>query len=211
MIKSALSFFIISIFLVSCGTTKQHQPSGIIKVVKDEKSVLDTNKNQVIKQVIVKNSRENSPLVSEFEIEKKVQEYQLDYTFDTETSDAINNLLRAAYKYKGTRYRIGGMSTAGIDCSGLMVCTFKELDINLPRTSSEQARVGRRLSKGEISKGDLVFFVTRGRSISHVGLVTDNKNGEIKFIHSSTSQGVIESSLSESYWANRFTHASRVL
>jgi cell wall-associated NlpC family hydrolase len=71
--------------------------------------------------------------------------------------------------------------------------------------------VGRRLSKGEINKGDLVFFVTRGRSISHVGLVTEVSNGDVKFIHSSTSQGVIVSSLSEDYWAKRFTHASRVL
>jgi cell wall-associated NlpC family hydrolase len=209
MSKSVLLFFIISFLLVSCAKT--HQPSGIIKVVKDEKAILDSNKSVSYKQPIIKNSRDNSPLVSEYEIEKKVNDYQLDYTYDVETSDAINNLLRNAYKYKGTRYRMGGMSTSGIDCSGLMVCTFKELDINLPRTSSEQARVGRRLSKGEINKGDLVFFITRGRSISHVGLVTSVDNGDIKFIHASSSQGVIESSLSEGYWANRFTHASRVL
>lgn len=209
MLKSILSLTLIALFLISCGTT--HQPTGIIKVVKDEKSALDNNKPKEIRQAIIKNSRENNPLVGEFEIEKKVNEYQLDYTYDAETTDAINNLLRAAYKYKGTRYRIGGMSQAGIDCSGLMVCTFRELDITLPRTSSEQARVGRRLSKGEITKGDLVFFVTRGKSISHVGLVTEVNNGEIKFIHSSTSQGVIVSSLSEAYWSNRFTHASRVL
>lgn len=209
MTRLFFSFFVISILLVSCAKT--HQPSGIIKVVKDEKTVIEAKKTLAYKHSVVKNSRENNPLVGEFEIEKQVKNYELDYAYDTQTSDVINNLLRAAYKYKGTRYRIGGMSTAGIDCSGLMVCTFKELDIHLPRTSSEQARMGRRISKGEINKGDLVFFVTRGHSISHVGLVTESTNGDIKFIHASTSQGVIESSLNEDYWANRFTHASRIL
>jgi|LakMenE01Jun11ns_1017448.scaffolds.fasta_scaffold9959321_19 cell wall-associated NlpC family hydrolase len=209
MIRIVLSYVLLSLLFVSCGST--HQPSGIIKVVKDEKTVLSSKKPSEFTQAIVKNSRDNSPSVSEFEIEKKVNQYQLDYTFNEETTDAISNLLRVAHRYKGTRYRVGGMSTSGIDCSGLIVCTFRELDISLPRTSSEQARVGRRLSKGEINKGDLVFFVTRGRSISHVGLVTEVSNGDVKFIHSSTSQGVIVSSLSEDYWAKRFTHASRVL
>jgi len=209
MLKSVLSIITLSFIIVSCGTVQQ--PSGIIKVVKNEKAVLDDSKPNELSQKIIKNSRDHSPLVSEFEIEKKVNHYQLDYTFDEATTDALSNLLRAAYKYKGTRYRMGGMSASGIDCSGLMVCSFRELDISLPRTSSEQARVGRRLSKGEINKGDLVFFATRGRSVSHVGLVTEVSNGEVKFIHSSSSQGVIVSSLSEDYWARRYLHASRVL
>lgn len=121
-------------------------------------------------------------------------------------------LVQKASQYIGTRYRSGGTTSAGFDCSGLMCTTFKEVDIVLPRTSGSQAAYGIKVKRKQAQKGDLIFFATnRKRTISHVGMITDVTDSEIKFIHSSTSSGVITSSLNEPYYAKRFVQINRVL
>lgn len=112
----------------------------------------------------------------------------------------------------GTRYRYGGTTSNGFDCSGLMCTTFQELDINLPRSSGEMAKYGFEVPKSKAQKGDLIFFATnRSGAISHVGMITEVTDDEIKFIHSSTSSGVIISSSNESYYSRRFVQINRVL
>lgn len=121
-------------------------------------------------------------------------------------------LVQKASQYIGTRYRSGGTTSAGFDCSGLMCTTFKEVDIVLPRTSGSQAAYGIKVKRKQAQKGDLIFFATnRKRTISHVGMITEVTDSEIKFIHSSTSSGVITSSLNEPYYAKRFVQINRVL
>lgn len=121
-------------------------------------------------------------------------------------------LVQKASQYIGTRYRSGGTTSAGFDCSGLMCTTFKEVDIVLPRTSGSQAAYGIKVKRKQAQKGDLIFFATnRKRTISHVGMITEVTDSEIKFIHSSTSAGVITSSLNEPYYAKRFVQINRVL
>ena len=112
----------------------------------------------------------------------------------------------------GTRYRSGGTDTDGFDCSGLMFSTFKTIDILLPRTSSEQASIGFKIDKNFARKGDLIFFATGGSSkINHVGLITEVSENDIKFVHSSTSLGVIISSVTENYYDKRFVQINRVI
>lgn len=121
-------------------------------------------------------------------------------------------LIDKASQYLGTRYRSGGTTSAGFDCSGLMCTTFKEINMELPRSSYEMARYGFKVDKTQAQKGDLIFFYTTSKSrISHVGMITEITDNDIKFIHSSTSSGVIISSLNEAYYSKRFVQISRVL
>lgn len=127
------------------------------------------------------------------------------------TFSAIQLLIENATKNLGTRYKTGGTTSNGFDCSGLIVSTFKKLDINLPRTSKNQAKVGDKISKTEAKEGDLIFFSTRKKGvINHVGIITEIINDEIKFIHASTHLGVIISSIKESYYSKRFIQINRV-
>ncbi|WP_298394348.1 peptidoglycan endopeptidase [Flavobacterium sp.] len=121
-------------------------------------------------------------------------------------------LIEKASEHMGTRYRRGGTTSAGFDCSGLMFYTFKNIDMTLPRSSHEMALIGERINKSEAQKGDLIFFATFGGSrISHVGMITEVLDDEIKFIHSSTSAGVMISSTKEGYYSRSFVQINRVL
>ena len=107
----------------------------------------------------------------------------------------------------GTPYRIGGSSLDGIDCSGFVKGLFSDTySIQLPRTSREQANFSQEISKESLQEGDLVFFHQR-KGISHVGMYLSNN----KFVHASTSMGVIISDLNEPYWNKRFVKAGRII
>ncbi|RUT68403.1 peptidoglycan endopeptidase [Flavobacterium cupreum] len=128
------------------------------------------------------------------------------------SSDLIDRLIESATGNIGTRYRSGGTTKAGFDCSGLMICTFNNFDIRLPRSSIEQSRIGMKVSANEAQKGDLIFFKTNGRRhINHVGMVVEVADGEIKFVHSSTHGGVMISSTKEAYYGRNFSQVNRVL
>ena len=130
----------------------------------------------------------------------------------TFSHDFLDQLIDHASENIGSRYRTGGMSKAGFDCSGLMCTTFGAFDIKLPRTSREQSDYGTKINTEEAQKGDLIFFKTNGRSqINHVGMVVEVCEGEIKFIHSSVSNGVIISSTKEKYYEKNFSQINRVL
>lgn len=124
----------------------------------------------------------------------------------------IDDLLLEAESYLGTPYRYGGMTRKGIDCSAFVLSVFgATLGVNLPRVAASQAHQGDTVSREELKKGDLVFF-SRGGRISHVGIVHNvGENGEVNFIHASTSKGVMISPLSDKYWGPKFRFAKRVV
>ncbi|WP_339248746.1 C40 family peptidase [Paenibacillus sp. FSL R10-2796] len=107
----------------------------------------------------------------------------------------------------GVAYKTGGTSTAGFDCSGFTKYVFKNVGLTLPRTSKAQYSVGTAVSKSNLRSGDLVFFNTLGNGVSHVGIYVGNG----KFAQSSSSRGVTITSLSQTYWANRYVGAKRVM
>lgn len=107
----------------------------------------------------------------------------------------------------GTPYKSGGTTTKGFDCSGFTTYVFDKMGIDLPRTSASQAEAGTKVAKSDLIAGDLVFFNTNGRSISHVGIYV----GDGKFAHSSSSKGITISKLSDSYYVNRYVTARRVM
>lgn len=115
-------------------------------------------------------------------------------------------LLSAVDEVVGTPYLYGGTTTKGFDCSGFILHIFKQYDIKLPRTSSEQAKVGTKVNKSDLRVGDLVFFNTSGKGVSHAGVYVGNG----KFAHSSSSKGVTITKLSSSYYAKRYVTARRV-
>lgn len=129
------------------------------------------------------------------------------------SSRKISKVVKHAKTFEGTRYKFGGTDKRGMDCSGLVYVSFKEEKIVLPRVSRDMARKGVRIKLNETEEGDLVFFQTnKNRNvINHVGLVLENKKGVIKFIHSTTSRGVIISSMEERYWKNAFVQVRRVI
>ena len=127
------------------------------------------------------------------------------------TSSKALKVVQHAKKYKGVRYKYGGTTKKGMDCSGLVYTAFKEENITLPRTSGSMAKDGNWVDLKKVETGDLVFFATKknSRSVNHVGIVVETN--PLKFIHSSTSKGVIISSLKERYWYHAFVQARRVL
>ena len=144
--------------------------------------------------------------------EKDSPKYKHDPKAEPEDKKALK-VVRTAKKFEGTRYKYGGTDKNGMDCSGLIYVSFLEEGIPLPRTSRDMSLQGDRLYLKEVSVGDLLFFETNKnrKVINHVGLVVEVNEDGIYFIHSSTSRGVIISSLSESYWYNNFVMARRVI
>jgi cell wall-associated NlpC family hydrolase len=125
----------------------------------------------------------------------------------------IDSLVHFAEQYMGNRYRRGGTTSAGFDCSGYTMTVFKHLGIKLPHTSAGQALIGIPVSAGNMQKGDLILFRggNRRRSrIGHVGIVISEKGEPVRFIHSSTSDGVRIDNLSGPYFRNRFVKAVRI-
>ena len=124
-----------------------------------------------------------------------------------------DKIIAHAKSFEGTRYKFGGTTQAGMDCSGLVFTAFKKENIALPRISRDMAKKGQRISLSQSSQGDLIFFRTNKnkKTINHVGLVVATRKGEILFIHSTTSKGVIISSMQENYWKSAFVEARRVI
>lgn len=121
----------------------------------------------------------------------------------------MSKLLGQGMEHLGTPYRRGGTSESGFDCSGLVYRVFSDaIGLNLPRSSREMARVGEKVAPGDLKPGDLVFFKTVRRTISHVGIYVGNH----QFLHSPASGGEVRvDDMHESYWATRFAAARRML
>lgn len=112
--------------------------------------------------------------------------------------------LYAQYReWRAVRYRIGGLSKRGIDCSGFVYLTFRDrFGIALPRSTTEQAVLGYPIGESELRTGDLVFFRT-GRNVRHVGIFLQDR----QFLHASTIKGVTISSLDDQYWSKEYWRA----
>ncbi|HYE56107.1 MAG TPA: NlpC/P60 family protein [Chitinophagaceae bacterium] len=126
-----------------------------------------------------------------------------------EPVEALTNepLLEFLEEWYGTRYRLGGNDKTGIDCSAFVQSFLSTLyGLSISRTCKEQYHQSRRIKRSQLQEGDLVFFKTRGRTISHVGVYLRNN----KFVHASTSSGVMISDLSDEYFAKRYAGAGRM-
>lgn len=133
--------------------------------------------------------------------------------YEKRTDQRVDTIIKTARSFTGTPYRWGGTSRAGMDCSGLLVTSFRSADIELPRTTSEQIRVGRGIRLYELQPGDLVFFAAKKRNpnkVTHVGMITEVRaKHDVRFIHASTKLGVTENNIYSNYYRKIFVKARR--
>lgn len=117
------------------------------------------------------------------------------------------NLYDFYSEWKGVKYKLGGSNKNGIDCSALIQKAYKyKLNIELPRTTRQQVKLGKTVEKHKLQTGDLIFFKT-GKNSRHAGIYIDNG----KFIHASTSRGVIISKLNNPYFKKYYWKSQRLI
>jgi len=227
MLRKILAAFAVTIFLVSCtslkplSTTNSKQtPTQSGFDDKKEVKFLDISSSgdasleakEVKKEVHTSGtrsvrsddiSRDSKPV----EIEKaSALQFKYALLLNTEVEQIQNiQLYQNIDDWYGTRYKLGGTTKDGIDCSAFVQTVFlSAFAVTLPRMAKDQYKVTRRISRTELQEGDLLFFNTRG-GVSHVGIYLQNN----KFVHASVS-GVMISDMFEPYYVKHFIAAGRV-
>jgi len=176
----------------------------------------------VVEDAPVKVKAKGGPKAPEAQVKKAKSKYvvvdtptEADFEAAPEENYFAEQIVNNAMQFEGVRYRGGGTTPAGMDCSGMVYATFQIFDVTLPRSSGSMAAgAGHEVKLDEVKKGDLLFFANNRhrKGINHVGLVTEvTPEGEVKFIHSSTSHGVMVSSMNEAYHSRTFVQANRVI
>ncbi len=125
----------------------------------------------------------------------------------------VSNILQFAKKHLHIRYRSGGTSPKGFDCSGFTRFCFSKFGINLPHSSAAQGNVGQAIDAAKAQPGDLIFFKghrASGSRIGHVGMITEVIGDKIKFIHSAWNGGIRYDYLHADYYQRRFMGVRRV-
>lgn len=134
---------------------------------------------------------------------------------EDDADDIAGELLDYAHKFLGTRYRRGGKTPAGFDCSGFTGHVFRQFGYELSASSRSQFTDGKAVPTDEIQPGDLLFFNGRARngSVGHVGIAVsaDPLTGVVTFIHASVSGGIKVDKTTDPYYAARFMGARRIL
>ncbi|WP_375561073.1 C40 family peptidase [Bernardetia sp. OM2101] len=180
-------------FLSSCGNFKL--------VTINDMNKNESNENNALKNK-VEVSNENSESTS------KIEKYKESQVKAEKVVDAARQQLGTPHILKNPRKK------TATDCSGMTCKSYSTVGINLPRTTTGQAEMGKFVPKNDLQKGDLVFFTSKknNRRISHVGLVSRvEEDGRIYFIHTSTSRGVVEDDFYMQHWQDNFVTARRIL
>lgn len=166
-----------------------------------------TNNND--KTVVKEPVSETNAYLNKSSSLEKATDIQLKYAIllNTEVEQLQDNpLLEYIDEWYGTRYRYGGTTKKGIDCSAFTQAIYTAaFAVSLPRTARDQYRNSRIISATEMKTGDLVFFNTTG-GISHVGIYLQNN----KFVHASSAYGVTISDMFDPYYLRRFIGVGRI-
>ena len=140
--------------------------------------------------------------------QKSLPSIQNNHTpYKLQTSNLVTQKLYSSYKkWAGTPYCYGGEGHNGIDCSALVQKIYKEaFNLQLPRTTKEQLKVGKAVHKNDLKEGDLLFFKTSYKAL-HTGIYLEKGN----FIHASSKYGVKISNIRNSYWRKNYYLARRL-
>jgi len=129
-------------------------------------------------------------------------------------TNQISRVVQTARSYTGTPYKFGGTTRIGLDCSALIYHSYRSIGVDMPRVTADQSKRGEKVRLKQLAVGDLVFFATgnKKRKVTHAGIVTSvSGKNEVRFIHASTSLGVIESNIYSPYYIKRFLGGRRIL
>ena len=190
-------------------TTDNNSVKFLDDIAVEPASSVNTVRTASIKTSTGKQSGSVNNYLSRTASVEKASDLQLKYAILLNTEVELlqdNVLLEHVDEWYGTRYRYGGSTKSGIDCSAFVQAVYlSAFAVNLPRTARDQYRSSRIISATEVKPGDLVFFNTTG-GISHVGIYLQNN----KFAHASTSQGVTVSDMFDPYYLKRFIGIGRI-
>ncbi len=193
------------IFFIIVSTTFLLSSQNNIFIIKDKNGkVIKDKKINHIKNVYFDDLlKEQKELIKQID---KLHKKRLESGFYDKSK-----MLKNAKKHLGERYVWGGTRPNAFDCSGYMQYLYRKEGVELPRTAYEQSKVGKEVSRFELKKGDLLFFLTdksRGIPVTHVGMYLGND----KFIHAaSKKKGIIISSFSKSRYSRLFVTARRII
>lgn len=175
-------------------TTKKNTSS--VNVVFEE---LEETDESTVKVVVPE------PVLSKEELEIKEKYSELLDVTDLELEKI--ELYAFIDEWVGVKYKYGGTTKKGVDCSGFTNLLYNDVFCkDLPRSSSDIAAIAKSVSKNELSEGDFVFFSIRSNKVDHVGIYLANN----RFVHASTSKGVIISNLEHPYYAKHFKTGGRL-
>ncbi len=192
-LKVTFLFIASLFFLSSCGNFKL--------VTIDDMQNKNKNENNTLKNKVVINNDDTK------NSDSKTEKYKEQLYKAEQVVDAARKQLGTPHLLKNPRKK------TATDCSGMTCKSYSTVGVNLPRTTTGQAQMGKFVPKKAIQKGDLVFFTSKKNNgrISHVGIVSRVENGQTFFIHTSTSRGVVEDDFYMKHWQENFVTARRVL
>jgi len=225
MVKQIITGIASIVLLGSCSTLKplnfiNSKPASVSSGNSDTKvKFLDnidmqsdaakTTTKSSVKETAVKEEKKAEDILAYRNSTESASSLQIKYAalLNTDPSQLQNQLLfENIDEWYGTRYRLGGTTKTGIDCSAFVGVIYAGVfGISLPRTARDQYNATKHISRTELKEGDLLFFNTRG-GVSHVGIYLQNN----KFVHASTAKGVTISDMFEPYYLQHFIGAGRV-
>lgn len=191
--------------------TKKKLKPGQVLVLKDSEAETESPRPRVAKKVELRyndlfNEKDYEQSLAELTEPELNKPVELNKNLELK-ADTTKMLRTTAYGFLGTRYRFGGSTKSGIDCSSFVQKVFRELEVPLPRTAREQFEIGHEVAPGDLQKGDLIFFRTYASYPSHVGIYLGNN----RMIHaSSRDRRVVISPMNTSYYRARFIGAKRM-
>lgn len=183
---------------------KQGQVLLLVAAAEPTARSASTNRLQLINKDLLNEQELTDTLAELTDLES---DRPVDLAKSLEANQAISSLKKSAYSFLGARYRFGGSSRNALDCSSFTQQVFREQSVKLPRTAREQFYVGNEVMRGDLKKGDLVFFQTYAHFPSHVGIYLGNR----KMIHASSREHrVVISSMDTPYYLSRYLGARRM-
>ena len=227
MLKQVTLYSLTIVLLASCASLKtaftgnrNTTSSGTSTAVKKETKFLDQIDVPVESSKGVREKEKEKPVVKKETSAIRTSTYresdaenlsalQIKYAVLLSTpAEEVKNAKMFEFidDWYGTPYRLGGTTKKGVDCSAFSQFLFASVyGLSIPRTAKEQYNLTNRISRTQLKEGDLIFFNTNG-GISHVGVYLQNN----KFVHASTSGGVMISDIFDEYWARKFVGVGRL-